>query len=58
VVVGVGEPEAPLDLDSLARLDAEGHLLDERLRAPKGSVVRWVRRHDRPGDRGRVCPAD
>jgi K+-sensing histidine kinase KdpD len=43
VVADVGEPEAPLDLDSLTRLDAEGHILDERPRPPRGPVVRWVR---------------
>ena len=39
----VGEPEAPLDLDSLTRLDGEGHFLDERPRPPRGPVVRLVR---------------
>jgi K+-sensing histidine kinase KdpD len=43
VVADVGEPEAPLDLDSLTHLDAEGRILDERPRPPWGSVVRWVR---------------
>ena len=43
VVADIGEPEAPLDLDSLTRLDAEGHILDERPRPPRGPVVRWVR---------------
>jgi Domain of unknown function (DUF4118) len=43
VVADVGEPEAPLDLDSLTRLDGEGHFLDERPRPPRGPVVRWVR---------------
>jgi len=43
VVADVGEPEAPLDLDSLTHLDAEGHILDERSRPPRGPVVRWVR---------------
>jgi K+-sensing histidine kinase KdpD len=41
VVADVGETEAPLDLDTLTPLDAEGHILDGR--PPKGSVVRWVR---------------
>jgi K+-sensing histidine kinase KdpD len=43
VVADIGEPEAPLDLDSLTRLDADGHILDERPRPPRGPVVRWVR---------------
>ena len=43
VVADIGEPEAPLDLDTLTQLDAEGHILDGRLRPPTGSVVRWVR---------------
>ena len=43
VVADVGEPEGPLDLDSLTRLDAEGRILDERSRPPRRSVVRWVR---------------
>ena len=43
VVADVGEPEAPLDADGLTQLDAEGHILDGRLRPPTGPVVRWVR---------------
>jgi hypothetical protein len=43
VVADIGEPEAPVDRDGLSQLDAEGHLLDGRLRPAKGSVVRWVR---------------
>ena len=43
VVADIGEPEAPLDLDTLTQLDAEGRILDGRLRPPTGSVVRWVR---------------
>jgi hypothetical protein len=42
VVADVGEPEAPLDLDGLTRLDADGHILDGRLRPPRGPMVRWV----------------
>lgn len=34
VVVDIGEPEAPLDVDHLTHLDAEGHILDGRLRPP------------------------
>lgn len=43
VVADVGEPEAPLDLDHLTHLDAEGHVLDGRPRPPRGPMVRWVR---------------
>jgi K+-sensing histidine kinase KdpD len=45
VVADIGEAEAPVDGDGdgLSQLDAEGHLLDGRLRSAKGSVVRWVR---------------
>jgi hypothetical protein len=43
VVADIGEPEAPVDVDSLTQLDAEGHILDGRLRLPRGSVVRWMR---------------
>ena len=43
VVADIGEPEAPVDGDGLSQLDAEGHLLDGRLRSSKESVVRWVR---------------
>jgi hypothetical protein len=43
VVADVGEPEAPLDVDSLAHLDGDGHILDGRLRPPRGPEVRWVR---------------
>jgi hypothetical protein len=45
VVADVGEPEAPLDLDGLAQLDADGHFLDGRSRPLEGSLVRWVRPH-------------
>jgi hypothetical protein len=34
VVVDIGEPEAPLDVDHLTQLDAEGHIFDGRLRQP------------------------
>jgi hypothetical protein len=43
VVAGIGEPEASLNFDTLTQLDAEGHILDGRLRPPRGPVVRWVR---------------
>jgi K+-sensing histidine kinase KdpD len=43
VVADIGEPEAPLEVDSLTQLDAEGHNLDGGLRPPSGPVVRWVR---------------
>jgi len=43
VVADIGEPEAPIDLDRLTQLDAEGHILDGRLRPPRGPAVRWVR---------------
>jgi K+-sensing histidine kinase KdpD len=41
VAADVGDREAPLHVDHLTRLDAEGHLLDGR--PPKGPAVRWVR---------------
>jgi hypothetical protein len=41
VVADIGDDEAPLDVDHLTRLDAEGHLLDGR--PPRGPAVRWVR---------------
>jgi hypothetical protein len=37
------ETQAPVDAGNLAQLDAEGHILDGRLRPAKGPVVRWVR---------------
>jgi K+-sensing histidine kinase KdpD len=40
VVADIGEPEAPLDLDTLTQLDPEGHILDGRLRPPTGPAVR------------------
>ena len=43
VVADVGEPEAPLDVGRLTHLDADGHILDGRLRPPRGPMVRWVR---------------
>jgi K+-sensing histidine kinase KdpD len=43
VVADIGEPEAPIDLDRLTQLDAEGHILDGRLRPPREPAVRWVR---------------
>jgi hypothetical protein len=43
VVADIGEPGAPLEVANLAQLDAEGHILDVRLRPPTGPVVRWVR---------------
>ena len=41
VVADIGDHEAPLDVDHLTRLDAEGHLLDGQ--PPRGPAVRWVR---------------
>jgi hypothetical protein len=43
VVADIGEPEAPLDVDGLTQIDAEGHILNGQLRPSKGSIVRWVR---------------
>ena len=43
VVADIGEPDAPLDPDSLTGLDAEGHILDQRPRPPRAPVVRWRR---------------
>jgi hypothetical protein len=43
VVADIGEPEAPLDVGRLTHLDADGHILDGRLRPPRGPMVRWVR---------------
>jgi hypothetical protein len=37
--------DAPLDVDNLTRLDAEGHLLNGRFRPLNGSMVRWMRPH-------------
>jgi hypothetical protein len=45
VVADIGESEAPLDVDSLTHLDAEGHIPNGRFRPLKGSMVRWMRPH-------------
>jgi Domain of unknown function (DUF4118) len=47
MVADVGESEAPLDVDSLTQLDAEGRILDRdrRLQPATGPVVRWIRPH-------------
>jgi len=45
VVADIGEADAPLDIDHLTRLDAEGHIVDGRSWPPNGSVVRWLRPH-------------
>jgi hypothetical protein len=45
VVADIGEPEAPLDLEGLVQLDAEGRMRNGRLRLPQGPAVRWIRPH-------------
>jgi Domain of unknown function (DUF4118) len=43
VVADIGGSEARLDVGRLTHLDADGHIIDGRLRAPRGPMVRWVR---------------